>query len=168
MPCADRTNGLPTRPFTICCPGSRWGFGKPESESGGIVGNPGVIRREPPSKAAGVPHCINPMPHARDLTDEQGKIFDPLIRKPVRAVDNLTSTTYPKTKPARRHFGKPARMAVVLGMTAKKRSRLRHGFAGQGRHACFGTRMVRTRWGGSASASRVDVGPCAGLGKAAR
>jgi hypothetical protein len=26
----------------------------------------------------------------------------------------LTSTTYPKTKPARKHFGKPARMAVVL------------------------------------------------------
>src|SRR6266567_4524594 len=55
----------------------------------------------------------------------------------------LTSTTYPRTKPARRHFWKPARMAVVLHVTAKEGSRLWHRFAGQGR-LCFqeGSRSV--------------------------
>ena len=48
----------------------------------------------------------------------------------------LTSTTYPRTKPARRHFGNPARMAVVLHVTAEEGSRLWHGFVGQCR-LCF-------------------------------
>jgi len=75
MPCADRTNGLQPDllPFAVRVPDGDW-----EARVGvwRYRGQSGVIRREPPSKAAGVPHCINPMPHARDLTDEQGKIFD--------------------------------------------------------------------------------------------
>src|SRR5260370_26115907 len=55
---------------------------------GRIVDNPEVIRRGPPTRAAAVPHGINtPMGHARDLTDEQWKILDPLIPKPGRRRD---------------------------------------------------------------------------------
>jgi|SRR5260370_5443809 len=58
------------------------------TDSGRVVGNPEVIRRGPPTRAAGVSHGINtPMRHARDLTDEQWKILDPLIPKPGRRRD---------------------------------------------------------------------------------
>jgi hypothetical protein len=47
-----------------------------------MVGHPEVIRRGPPTKAAGVPHGINtPMRHTRGLTDEQCKILGPPIPK---------------------------------------------------------------------------------------